>query len=206
MIVSGAPSLVHLDTHSLWSSSHLPLCAQAARTVQFPRHRHFRCGDALLPFNPSVHSNGTDESRFLQQVHLGKQQVLPLADQASNSEPSAVPGFYPEDEVLCATTSLLGLSKHVQKVVPELPFSPGKDVRCWTIQTGLTNCTWSVDEEWFPSPGGNASSGWVTGDIERVEGNTSRATSHVRGMNTRGCRIYFDQPVYDYKVRAFDGG
>ena len=143
--------------------------------------------------------------RFLQQVHLGKQQVLPLTDQVSNSELSAVTGSRPKDEVLSVTTSLLGLSKHVQKVVSELPSSHGKDVRCEKIQTGLTNCTWSVDEEWFPSPGGNTSSGWVTGDIKRVEGETSRATIHVRGTNTRGCRIYFDQPVYDYKVRAFDG-
>ena len=50
------------------------------------------------------------------------------------------------------------------------------------------------------SPGGNTSSGCVTGDIKRVEGKTSRTTTNVRGTNTRGCRICPDQPVYDYKV------
>ena len=50
------------------------------------------------------------------------------------------------------------------------------------------------------SPGGNTSSGCVTGDIKRVEGKTSQTTTNVRGTNTRGCRICPDQPVYDYKV------
>ena len=144
--------------------------------------------------------------RFRQQVHLGKQQILPPTEQASNSGLTATPGFHSMDEVPSVTTSLLGLSKHVQKVVSELPSSHGKDVQCEKIQTGLTNCTWAVDKEWFPSPGGNTSSGWVAGNIKRVEGKTSQATIHVRGTNTRGCRIYFDQPVYDYKVRALDGG
>ena len=94
----------------------------------------------------------------------------------------------------------------MQKVVSELPSSYGKDVKCEESPIGLTNCTWPVDEDWFPSPGGNTSSGWVTGDFERVDGKTSQAVIKVRGTNTRGCRIYFDQPIYDYRVRALDGG
>ena len=141
--------------------------------------------------------------RFLRQV--GKQQVLPLTDQASNSELSVVPDFRHKDEVLSVTTSLSGLSDDVHQAVSELPSSHGKDVWYEKIETGLTSCTWSVDEEWFPSPGGDTSSGWVTGDIKRVEGETSRATIHIRGTNTQGCRLYFDQPAYDYKVHAFDG-
>lgn len=144
--------------------------------------------------------------RFLQRVHLGEQSDSLLTEQVSNSELTGVPIFHLSDEIPSVTTSLFGLPKHVQKVVSELPSSHGKDVRCEKIQMGLTNCTWAVDKDWFPSPGGNASSGWVTGDIKRVEGKTSQATIHVRGTNTRGCRIYFDQPVYDYKVRAVDGG
>jgi hypothetical protein len=124
--------------------------------------------------------------RFLQRVHLGKQHALPVTERTSNSALTAVPSFHPDDEVPSVTTSLFGLSEHVQKVVSELPSSRGKDVRCEKIQTGLTNCTWAVDKEWFPSPGGNTSSGWVTGDIKRVEGKTSQATIHVRGTNTRG--------------------
>ena len=141
--------------------------------------------------------------RFIQQVHLGARTTLPLTEQSS------IPGLVPlpgldEDEVLSATTSIIGLPGHVQKVVAELPSSHGKDVKCEKIPIGLTNCTWPVDNEWIPSPGGNASSGWVTGDAKRVHGKTSQATIHVRGTNTRGCRIYFDQPVYGYKVRALD--
>ena len=143
--------------------------------------------------------------RFVQQVHLGKQAVLPLTEQSSNPELTPVPGLHNKGEVLSATTSILGLPEHVQKAVSELPSSHGKDVQCEKSPTGLTNCTWSVDEEWFPSPGGNTSSGWVTGDVKPIDGKTSQAMIHVRGANTRGCRIYFDQPIYDYKVRAFDG-
>ena len=143
--------------------------------------------------------------RFVQQVHLGKRAFLPLTQQSSNSELTPVPGLEEKDEVLSATTSIFGLPKHVEKVVSELPSSHNKDVKCEKSPMGLTNCTWPVDEEWFPSPGGNTSSGWVTGDVKRVDGKSSRAMIHVRGTNTRGCKIYFDQPIYDYKVRAFDG-
>jgi len=143
--------------------------------------------------------------RFVQQVHLGTRATLPLTEQFSNSRLTHLPGSQHRDEVLSATTSIFGLPGHVQKVVSELPSSRGKDVKCEKISTGLTNCTWPVDDEWIPSPGGNASTGWVTGDIKRVDGKTSQATIHVRATNTRGCRIYFDQPVYDYKVRALDG-
>ena len=110
-----------------------------------------------------------------------------------------------KDEVLSATTSIFGLPKHVENVVSELPSSHNKDVKCEKSPMGLTNCTWPVDEEWFPSPGGNTSSGWVTGDVKWVDGKSSRTMIRVRGTNTRGCRIYFDQPIYDYRVRALDG-
>lgn len=140
--------------------------------------------------------------RFVQQVHLGA--IPPLTEQSFNSGLAHIPDSPHEDEVLSATTSIFGLPEHVQKVVSELPSSHGKDVKCEESPIGLTNCTWPVDEEWIPSPGGNTSS-WVTGGIKRVDGKTSRAMIHVRGTNTRGCRIYFDQPVYDYKVRALDG-
>ena len=143
--------------------------------------------------------------RFVQQVHLGTHTTLPLTEQSSNSRLTHLPGLHLGDEVASATTSILGLPGHVQKVVSELPSSQGKDVKCEKLSIGLTNCTWPVDGEWIPSPGGNTSTGWVTGDIKRVDGKTSQATIHVRGTNTRGCRIYFDQPVYDYNVRSLDG-
>lgn len=135
--------------------------------------------------------------RFIQNVHLGKQAALPLAEQSSDLRLTQVPGLRSEDEVLTATTSIFGLPKYVQKVVSELPSSHGTDANCGESPIGLTNCTWPVDEDWIPSPGGNTSSGWVTGDVKRVHGKTSQAMIHVRGTNTRGCRIYFDQPIYD---------
>ena len=145
--------------------------------------------------------------RFVQQVHLGTRTDLPLTEQSSDVGTTRPPTLQHknEDEILSASTSLIGLPQYVQQIVSELPSSQGQDVKCESIPTGLTNCTWSVEDKWFPSPGGNSSSGWVTGDIKRVDGKTSTATIHVRGTNTRGCRMYFDQPIYDYKVRALDG-
>jgi hypothetical protein len=143
--------------------------------------------------------------RFVQQIHLGPRSVLPVANQSSSSASTHITGSQYKDEVLSATTSIIGLPKYVQEVISELPSSHGRDVKCETNSVGLTNCTWPIDEEWIPSPGGKNSSGWVTGDIERIKGKTSQAMIHVRGTNTRGCRIYFDQPIYDYKVRALDG-
>lgn len=143
--------------------------------------------------------------RFVQKVHLGQRGVLPLAELSSNAGLTHTPDSQFKDEVLSVTTSLFGLPNYVEKVVSELPSSHGQNIQCEKTLTGLTNCKWSVDEEWIPSPGGKNSSDWVTGDIKRIDGKTSQATIHVRGTNSRGCRIYFDQPVYDYKVRANDG-
>jgi len=142
--------------------------------------------------------------RFVQQVHLGERSALLLTEQSPNSELAPVPDLHHKDEVLSVTTSISGLAEFVQKVVSELPSSQDQEVQYENSLTGLTNCTWSVNEEWFPSPGGNTSSGWVTGDIKRVHGKTSQARIQVRGANTRGCRIYLDQPIFDYKVRALD--
>ena len=143
--------------------------------------------------------------RFVQNVHLGKRTILPLTEQSSNLGLAHTPGPQYKDEVLSTVTSVAGLSDYVEKVVSELPSSHGQDVNCERTSIGLTNCTWAVDEEWIPYPGGKNSDDWVTGDIKRVDGKTSQATIHVRGANSRGCRIYFDQPIYDYKVRAHDG-
>jgi hypothetical protein len=142
--------------------------------------------------------------RFVQNVHLGKRAVLPLTEQSSNLGLTRTPDSQFKDEILSVTTSLLGPPNYVEKVISELPSSHDQEVKCERTSTGLTNCTWYVDDEWIPSPGGKNSKDWVTGDVKRVDGKTSQATIHVRGANSRGCRIYFDHPIYDYKVRAYD--
>jgi len=143
--------------------------------------------------------------RFVQHVELGTKSAHPLTEQSSSPGLTRVADSQRMDEILSVTTTILGLPKYVQKVVSELPSSHGQDVKCESTSIGLTNCTWSVDNEWIPSPGGKSSSGWVTGDVKRVHGKTSQATIHVRGANTRGCKIYFDQPIFGYRVRALDG-
>ena len=84
---------------------------------------------------------------FAQQIHLRKWVVLPLTEQSSNSELTPVPDLLYKDEVVAAANLIFGLLEHVQKVPSELPSSHGEDMKCEKTPTGLTNCTWSVDEE-----------------------------------------------------------
>ena len=83
--IRGSPSSVHLDLnlqspcddeHSD-NTAYLSFGAQDAQTIQFPRHRHFRRRNAVLPFNPPVHSNSTYETS---PPPASQQQVLPLTD------------------------------------------------------------------------------------------------------------------------------
>ena len=166
--------------------------------VQLPRCRHFYRSNALLFFNPFTQV-ASIKACFAQQVHLGKQAVPPPTEQSSNSEFTPVLGLEDKDKVLSAITSIFDLPKHVEKVVSELPSFHNKVIKCEKDPIGISNCTWPVNE-WFPSPGGNTSSGWVTGNTKWADDKTSQAIIRVRGTNAQGCRIYPNQLIYDYKV------
>ena len=88
--------------------------------------------------------------RPVQQIHLRKRAIPPPTKQPPRPELTPVPGLHYKDEVLSATTSIFGLFEHTQKAVSKLPSSHGEDVKYEKGPTGLTNSTWSVDEEWFP--------------------------------------------------------
>ncbi|CCM01529.1 uncharacterized protein FIBRA_03585 [Fibroporia radiculosa] len=105
--------------------------------------------------------------------------------------------------VVHAVTVLTGLSGYIdRRIVPEMPSSWGRDVRCHVdnvTRTGLYACGW--ESELLPSPGGTAGNDitpWL--DVRTARLNATSATISVRGANTRGCRLYFDRPVTRFAV------
>jgi hypothetical protein len=121
------------------------------------------------------------------------QQKVDLDSQSSVLTPS-----------LKATTSIMGIPGYVSQVVAALPSSRGKNVTCISNAAGLDVCSWEVDQEYVPSPGGEGSDAWVQANATRLA-ERSTASISLQGRNTRGCKIYFDTPVQEYDVRNVDG-
>lgn len=108
-------------------------------------------------------------------------------------------------EVVRAETTLTGLGKYIRRyIVPDIPSSRHDSVLCSPqgLRPDLTTCRWATDL--IPSPGGNFSSfsespststkgHWL--DVRTTRLNATRALISVRGANTRGCRLYFDNPI-----------
>ena len=96
------------------------------------------------------------------------------------------------------TTALSGPKKFLlHYIIPELPSASGKSVECHdaTDRVGLQTCTWQVDKEMAPSPGGDSipynTTGlpWVTYSVARK--GTNNAQINVQGLNTRYCTLEF---------------
>lgn len=97
-----------------------------------------------------------------------------------------------------ATTALSGPERFlVRHVIPKLPSASGKSVACHDAvdKVGLQTCTWEVDAEMVPSPGGQSTFRdstdvpWVSYDLDRTGPNSALIT--VRGLNTRFCTLMF---------------
>ncbi|KZT22447.1 hypothetical protein NEOLEDRAFT_1180857 [Neolentinus lepideus HHB14362 ss-1] len=99
-----------------------------------------------------------------------------------------------------ATTSLTGAPYYLQKVIAELPSAYGKHVSC-SASGDLTQCKWDTSDL-MPVPSAN-SEGFLVFNATRL--NESSAEMRVRGVNTRGCRLYFDNKPVRY-VHVWEGG
>ncbi|KDQ61200.1 hypothetical protein JAAARDRAFT_32197 [Jaapia argillacea MUCL 33604] len=132
-----------------------------------------------------------------------------------------------------ALTSLTGSRSYLERgIVTELPSSWGQKVTCGeedVLRPGLTTCVW--EGGLLPSPGKHSQSSlsspsdqkeqqpslsamvesspsttlsdWLEFDAKRVNG--SSALISIRGVNTRACKIYFDNVnVTSFNVR--EGG
>ena len=130
-----------------------------------------------LPTHPDTQT-APIKVHFLQRVLLGKQLDPPPAEQASSSEltartrtrlsPLRSSAFTNTHRTLFPNSYLLMATKDgVKEPRPGSPTVRGLSVT------------------YPPFPGDGASSGWVTYDIERVEGKTLRTTIRVRGTNAR---------------------
>ncbi|KAL1641239.1 hypothetical protein SLS58_006141 [Diplodia intermedia] len=124
--------------------------------------------------------------------------------------------------------SLTGLDGFVQPIIAQLPSAAGQEIECGppdtTSRAGLVKCSWRGltpfvvprdDHSKHPVPPGNDLkylSSWVQFNASRtthredeamIDSTTApnTATIDVVGRNTRSCRLFFDPPVTDLRVR-----
>jgi len=118
-------------------------------------------------------------------------------------------------------TTLVGPEPYLRSsLVPILPSSRKnhKPITCGPAPSklGLTSCEWESGHSMKPVPG-TASIGqaptdqntWKQGEFFKADIRKTGATTarfHVKGRNTRSCRIYFDNyPIFWYNVPASAG-
>ncbi|KAG6382055.1 hypothetical protein JVT61DRAFT_692 [Boletus reticuloceps] len=110
-----------------------------------------------------------------------------------------------------ATTALTGpkyfLARHI---IPELPSAFGNSVACRDAldKVGLHTCTWEVEPEMAPSPGGKGTAWdgdmpWVSHHQNRTGSNSAQIT--VQGLNTRFCTLSFTNRRISKFTVAGDG-
>ncbi|KKY21802.1 putative peptidase family m28 family [Diplodia seriata] len=124
--------------------------------------------------------------------------------------------------------SLTGLDGFVQPIIAQLPSAAGQEIECGPPDTasraGLVKCSWRGltpfvvprdDHTKHPVPPGNDLkylSSWVQFNASRTTNHEDEAmidsttapntaTIDVVGRNTRSCRLFFDPPVTDLRVR-----
>ncbi|KAF8921991.1 putative zinc metalloprotease [Mucidula mucida] len=101
-----------------------------------------------------------------------------------------------------AITTLSGVSAHIASVISHLPSAAAKDVVCIpsSARLSLQQCGWESDM--IPSPASNFTSDkWLNTTSTRTGRSSARIS--VRGLNTRSCRLYFeDNAVTKYHVHG----
>lgn len=106
--------------------------------------------------------------------------------------------------------SLTGLDKFVRQIIHDIPSAAGLELDCvspeYAARAGLTTCAWnglaprvvkSVPESVPPEKGYED---WLSFNISRAEGKNEAVFSIV-GRSTRACRVFFDSPVSDIRVK-----
>lgn len=100
------------------------------------------------------------------------------------------------------TVYLQGVRKYLHRdVVDEIPSAA--DVICSDtggIRPGLHSCRWEGPEPQVV--GSTPLSQLFNYTASRVENTTDVLRFTVEGLDTRACRIYFDEPVYDVRVKG----
>ncbi|KAF9552593.1 hypothetical protein CPC08DRAFT_822791 [Agrocybe pediades] len=111
------------------------------------------------------------------------------------------------------STLLIGPSRYIKTLVASLPSSSSNPVcKEDKAKIGLMNCKWQSGDRMLPVPGAHTDSsiqreeptrglGRFFHQVGAVRTGPSSAMITVQGVNTRSCRVYFDQPIFGYAVR-----
>jgi len=104
------------------------------------------------------------------------------------------------NEVLQSVTTLTGATRYLEKdVVAELPSSWTSNVTCTPSSPSISLCQWVSSLVPLPTDTPNHdSSQWISANITRTSSNSARI--HLKGTNTRSCRLYFD----NRRIRAYN--
>ncbi|KDQ56337.1 hypothetical protein JAAARDRAFT_36511 [Jaapia argillacea MUCL 33604] len=103
-------------------------------------------------------------------------------------------------------TSLTGVGAYLERLVmSEIPSTWGKELRCGKEdEDGIVMCEW--ESGLLPNPGGpsfregglssTTLDDWMEFSVTRL--NETSATFRMKGLNTRACKIHFDNARIDY--------
>ena len=105
---------------------------------------------------------------------------------------------------------LTGLTPYLQTAIHSLPSAAGQSLDCATspIRKGLTDCSWQgLDPRVVQPPNStfNANSryqDWLSFSVLRLSNDSNSAHFRVRGRDTRACKLQFDDPIWDFRVRG----
>jgi hypothetical protein len=115
------------------------------------------------------------------------------------------------------TVSLTGLQPYVTDIISQLPSAAGKVINCtepdYKARSGLAKCSW---EGVLPNPVPHArengtftvykkksvpQSVWFEYNVTRSNKEDS-ALFHIKGRNTRACRLFFNSRISDFNVEG----
>ena len=144
---------------------------------------------------------------FQQSVELDLNSIpSPLAVNGAVNTPIVAASA--KNGIVRAVTRLTGLSDYTdQRIIPDLPSSWDKNVSCVVdnvLRKSLWSCGW--ESELLPSSGGNtttSASQWLSFKAERLDASSARFI--LKGVNTRACRLYFDNPISSFVVVGAGG-
>lgn len=174
----------------------------------------------LLPVAPFLHRISSKVPAFLFLVFVGTLIYNLVAFPFSETNQLKV--FFRQDLDLETGTNVVtitGFESYVQQVVATLPSSGGQTVNCSDTdvkaKSGLTACRWHglapnvipVAAQEKPSNSEKSRSPvpfkhWLSVNATRVNGTRNQAVIKIKGLETRSCRLLFDEPVADFDVKG----
>ncbi|GAM84769.1 hypothetical protein ANO11243_027700 [Dothideomycetidae sp. 11243] len=113
--------------------------------------------------------------------------------------------------------ALIGVGGWLEKVVEEMPSTAGQRVTCghgirdWASRNELKTCVWEGSTPDVLKYSANSARGhkkpamkdWLSVDVKALNSSTSRRyLVEMSGVNTRSCRLYFDEGIANFTACA----